>query len=75
MHLTNFLKIRVKKYPQGYCPEIQKRTWYGKSYWVHMESVSGTPNQPYYYSTMDMAVNETKKHFGWDLYHGSAMYP
>jgi len=74
MHLVNMPKVRVKKYPRGWVVEREFKTWYGKKYWKHIESVSGIDTQPWYYKTMDIAVEEAKKHFAWDLYHGHAMY-
>lgn len=70
MHLSNFPKIRLKEYPRGWIVEIQKRTWFGKRYWTHIISVAGIEKEPWYYSTMDIAVEEAKKNFGWDLYLG-----
>lgn len=74
MHLINMPKVRVKKYPRGWVVEREFKTWYGKRYWKHIEAVSGIDSQPWYYKTMDIAVDEAKKHFGWDLYHGHARY-
>ena len=74
MHLVNMPKVRVKEYPQGWAVERQIKTWYGKKYWKHIEAVSGTDEHPWYYRTMETAVEEAKRHFGWDLYHGHAMY-
>lgn len=74
MHLVNFPKVRVKEHPKGWAVEIQHKKWYGKKYWIHIESVSGMRDEPWYYKTMDIAVEEAKKHFGWDLYHGYAKH-
>ena len=74
MWLVNMPKVRVKEYSKGWVVERQFKTWYGRKYWRHIESVSGMNNQPWYYKDMDIAVNEAKKHFGWDLYHGCAYY-
>lgn len=67
MWLVNFPKVRIAKYPKGFVAEIQKSTWYGKKYWVHIESVSGIESEPWYYSTFDVAAKEASKHFRWDL--------
>jgi hypothetical protein len=74
MHLVNMPKVRVQKYSKGWVVERQVKTWYGRKYWKHIEAVSGIDNQPWYYKTMDCAVDEAKKHFAWDLYHGHARY-
>lgn len=74
MHLINFPNVRVKKYPKGWVVEAQHKTWYGKRYWKHIISVAGINEEPWYYKTMDDAVNEAKLKFGWDLYHGYALY-
>lgn len=29
---------------------------------------------PWYYNSMETAVEEATKHFKWDLYHGTAYY-
>ena len=67
MHLINFPPVRVQKYPQGYSVEIEKKTWYGKKYWVHIISYYGRPDKPYYYLDFDMAVKEAKRMFSWDI--------
>jgi len=67
-------KMRVKKYSLGWVVEREFKTWYGKKYWKHIESVYGIESKPLYYKTIDIAVEEAKKHFGWDLYHGCALY-
>ena len=74
MHFENFPKVRVKQYSQGWVVEIQKKTWYGKKYWTHIVSVAGIEKRPWYYSSMSIAVDEAKKMFGWDLFHGYALY-
>jgi hypothetical protein len=67
MHLVNFPKVRIKKYDQGYSPEIQKTTWYGKTYWVHIISVSGIDNLPWYYKNKEDAINAVLKYIDWDI--------
>lgn len=74
MWLVNFPKIRVEKYTKGYVVEIQKSTWYGKKYWVHIESVSGIESEPWYYQSFDIAVEEAAKHFNWDLRQGTVAF-
>ena len=72
MHLINMPIVRVKKYSKGWVVERQIKKWWGKKYWIHIEAVSGIDAQPWYYKTMDDAVEEAKKHFGWDLCYYSA---
>jgi hypothetical protein len=67
MHLVNFPKIRIKKYPQGYSAEILKRKWYGKKCWVHIVSVAGLPNEPWYSDSYDYALECAVKYFKWDI--------
>jgi len=67
MHLVNFPKIRIRQCPEGYIVEIEKRTWYGRKYWTHIESVSGMSSVPWYYQSFDAAVYQTENHFRWDL--------
>jgi hypothetical protein len=74
MHLINFPRLRIKKYPKGWVVEIQKKKWWGKKYWIHIESVSGIESQPWYFSSMEIAVEEASKHFKWDLFHGYAKH-
>jgi len=70
MWLQN-LKVRVKKYPQGYSVEVEKTKtvflFFKKRYWIHIESYSGLSERPFYYSTKEMAISEATKHFEWDL--------
>lgn len=72
MHLVNFPKVRVKKYPGGYVVEMQHRNWYGRKYWKHIVSVAGMQNEPWYYRDYESAVSEAVKYFKWDLHHGTA---
>lgn len=72
MHLVNFPKVRVKKYPGGYVVEMQHKTWYGRKCWKHIVSVYGMPNKPWYYSSYDIAVSDAAKLFEFDLHHGTA---
>jgi len=58
MWLVNFPKVRVKKYPKGYVVETKKSTWYGHKYWVHIESVTGIEDKPWYYDSEGMAISE-----------------
>lgn len=67
MNLINFPPVRVQKYPQGYTVEIQRKTWYGKKYWIHIIGYSGMPDEPYYYSDFNKAVEAGRKYFYWDL--------
>lgn len=70
MWLEN-LKCRVKKYPKGYSVEVEKSktVWlfFTKRYWVHIESVSGMSDKPWYYQTKEAAIEDAVKHFNWDL--------
>lgn len=49
MSIVNFPELRIKKYPRGYVVEIKKKKWWGKEYWVHIISVSGMEDEPYYF--------------------------
>jgi len=72
MHLTNFSKVRIKKHHEtGFSVQMQFKTWYGKKYWKHIISVSGMPDEPWYFNSYEMALNEAKKYFGWDLILGT----
>lgn len=64
MYLVNFPNIRVKKYNSGYVVEIQKKTWYGKKYWVHIISVSGMTHRPWFFKTEEAAIKEAECIFG-----------
>lgn len=48
--------FRIKKHPQGWVVEIEKRTWYGRRYWTHFVSASGIDDKPWYYTTFDYAL-------------------
>lgn len=67
MWLVNFPKVRVKKYVKGFAVEIQKSTWYGRKYWVHIESVSGIESEPWYYKSDRSAIENTTMHFKLEL--------
>lgn len=66
MWLIN-INVRVKRYPKGWAVEIQKTKWYGKKYWVHIISVSGITDEPWYYQSMEMAIEQAAKYLKWDL--------
>lgn len=74
MHLEN-IKVRVQKYDKGYSVEIQKEKtfmlFWKTKYWIHIESVSGMHDKPWYYSTKEIAISEAVKHFEWDLLYYS----
>jgi len=61
MHLVN-IKIRVKKYPEGW---VVERASFNK--WLHVISVSGIKEQPWYFKTKEVAIEEFKKLSEWDL--------
>jgi len=67
MHLVNFPKVRIKKLSTGYIVQIQKRRWYGTKYWTHIEATTGMDSVPWIYSSFEIALDEVKKHFGWDI--------
>ena len=69
-NLTNFPNIRIQKYPQGWVVEIQKKKWYGRKYWVHIISVSGMRDTPWYFRSPDVAFEEACKLFRWDILYG-----
>ena len=71
MNLVNFPKVRIQKYDEGFCVEIEQISFWGKKTWVHIISVFGFSDLPWYYKTYDMALNEAKKLFGWDLIENS----
>lgn len=70
MWLEN-LKVRVKQYPKGWSVEIKKEKRYllffKKKYWIHIESVAGMSDKPWYYKNKETAISEAVKHFEWDL--------
>lgn len=66
MWLEN-LKVRVKQYPKGWVVETQKKTWYGKTYWVHIVATAGISNEPWHYSSKEGAVENASLYFKWDL--------
>lgn len=69
MYLEN-LNIRVKKYPKGYAVEVEKEKksfFRTKKYWVHIISVSGMSDVPWYYKTKEIAIEETLKYVKWTL--------
>ena len=74
MNLEN-VNIRVKKYPKGYVVEIQKEKrfllFFTKKYWIHIISVSGIINKPWYYKSKETAINEAVRYFEIDLYLNS----
>lgn len=69
--LVNFPKLRISKIPRCatnvYIVEIQKRTWYGRKYWIHIESYLSRENTPRYYFTEYEAMNGAIKNFKWML--------
>ena len=67
MHLKNFPKVRIQKYPKGYVVEAEFKKWYGKKYWKHIISVSGIDEIPWYFSRFEVALREAQKRFKWDL--------
>ena len=72
MHLVNINKIRIQCYKnKGWAVEIQKKTWYGRTYWVHLISVSGIESKAWYYPCYMIALNEACKYFKWDLINGT----
>lgn len=69
MWLEN-LEVRVKKYPKGWVVETKKPYWniFGIKYkWIHIISVSGMKDEPWYYKDRDMAVKQAAKYLEWDL--------
>lgn len=74
MNLEN-VNIRVKKYPKGYVVEIQKEKrfllFFTKKYWIHIISVSGIRDKPWYYKSKETAINEAVRYFERDLYFNS----
>ena len=71
MWLTNLQNIRMHKHLKGWVVEIQKKTWYGRKYWIHLISVAGIESEPWYFLTYDLALNEATKYFRWDLMKGT----
>ena len=67
MSLINTPPIRVKKYPKGYSVEIQKQTWYGRKYWVHVFCYMGMPNIPFYFATADRAISNFTREARWKI--------
>jgi len=76
MHLEN-LKVRVKKYPQGWVVEIQKEKcalFFKRKHWTHLISVNGISDKPWYYETKEIAISQAIKLFKWDLIIGTIDY-
>lgn len=66
MWLKN-INVRIKQYPKGWAIEIQKTKWYGRRFWIHLISVSGMDEVPWYYDTKEIAIEQAKQYLGWDL--------
>ena len=66
MWLTNFPKVRIKKYKKWWSPEVQKSFFFIK-YWVHIEWYNWLEEQPYYFDSKESALEITIKHFEWDI--------
>lgn len=50
-------KIRIREHaPKKWVVEVQKKTWYGRSYWTHALSVFGISSEPWYFSSYEMAA-------------------
>lgn len=49
MSIVNFPELRIKEYSEGYVVEVKKKKWWGKEYWVHIISVAGMKQEPYYF--------------------------
>ena len=60
-HLTN-LKVRVKKYPKGWVIQRKRLFW-----WVHLIGTSGMSDEPWYYSTKEVAIEEVLRYMKYDL--------
>ena len=73
MHLSNINNIRIKRYSKGFIVQIQKKTWYGKKYWIHLISVAGIESMPWYFKTYESALDEAVRYFKWDLMEGTQM--
>ncbi len=53
--------FRIVKTNKGFRVDILKSKWslFGiKKYWTHFISYSGIPDEPFYYSSFDMAMSE-----------------
>lgn len=64
---SNFRIVKTKK---GYRVDIQKSKWafFGlRKYWTHFISYSGLAEQPFYYSTFEMAMIEMLKEIQWEV--------
>jgi hypothetical protein len=62
--------FRITKHKKGFLIEIQKYKWslFGiKKYWTHFSSYSGIPEQPFYFSNFEMAMNEMLKEIKWEV--------
>jgi len=73
--LVNIPPIRISKHPKGWVVEIQKKKWYGKTYWIHIISFSGLPSEPYYFSTYVSALDGATEYFRWDVIKNSYIKP
>lgn len=64
---SNFRIVKTKK---GYRVDIQKTNWhlFGlRKHWTHFISYSGLAEQPFYYSTFEMAISEMLKEIRWEV--------
>lgn len=61
--MVNFPQIRIKQYPKGWVVERKFTTWYGRFYWKHIISVSGMPDEPWFFSTYEMALENLEFEF------------
>lgn len=50
-------EFRIKEYPKGFVVEYYRKTLFGGK-WIHYISVAGIDDQPWYYSSFEMALDD-----------------
>ena len=49
------MDYRIVKYKKGFVVEVQKKTWFGITYWTHLISVAGIKSEPWFHSSYEHA--------------------
>lgn len=71
MFLVNISDVRIRKDAKGWVVETKKK-YLLFSKWVHIISVAGMNDKPWYFSTYKAAIDEATKLFKFSLIHGTA---
>lgn len=70
MYLVNISDIRIRKDAKGWVVETKKKGLFF-SKWVHIVSVAGMNDKPWYFSSYDFALDEATKLFRFSLMNGT----